>query len=122
MSYRIFLFLLRTASIAVAQTAGTPSGLLGGARFANELLARSRRFALKTRARRRESISRTALVRRQLGSLLEGTGAGCVWFDYNNSGRPSLYVVNGRPLDDSMHPVSAERQAGTAAAQSSLSQ
>jgi hypothetical protein len=41
---------------------------------------------------------------RQLGSLLEGTGAGCVWFDYNNSGRPSLYVVNGRPLDDSMHP------------------
>jgi hypothetical protein len=41
---------------------------------------------------------------RQLGSLLEGTGAGCVWIDYNNSGRPSLYVVNGRPLDDSMHP------------------
>jgi len=40
----------------------------------------------------------------QLGSLLEGTGAGCVWFDYNNSGRPSLYVVNGRPLDDTMHP------------------
>ncbi len=40
----------------------------------------------------------------QLGSLLEGTGAGCVWFDYNNSGRESLYVVNGRPLDDSMHP------------------
>ena len=40
----------------------------------------------------------------QLGSLLEGTGSGCVWFDYNNSGRPSLYVVNGRPLDDSMHP------------------
>ena len=24
----------------------------------------------------------------KLGSLLEGTGAGCVWFDYNNSGRP----------------------------------
>jgi hypothetical protein len=24
---------------------------------------------------------------RQLGSLLEGTGAGCIWFDYNNSGR-----------------------------------
>ena len=41
---------------------------------------------------------------RQLGSLLEGTGAGCVWIDYNNSGLPSLYVVNGRPLDDSMHP------------------
>ena len=40
----------------------------------------------------------------KLGSLLEGTGGGCVWFDYNNSGRPSLYVVSGRPLDDSMHP------------------
>ena len=40
----------------------------------------------------------------KLGSLLEGTGAGCVWFDYNNSGRPSLYVVSGRSLDDSMHP------------------
>jgi len=41
---------------------------------------------------------------RQLGSLLEGTGAGCVWFDYNNDGLPDLYVVNGRPLDDSIHP------------------
>ena len=41
---------------------------------------------------------------RQLGSLLEGTGAGCVWIDYNNSGLPSLYVVNGRPLDDAIHP------------------
>jgi enediyne biosynthesis protein E4 len=40
----------------------------------------------------------------RLGSLLEGTGAGCVWLDYNNSGLMSLYVVNGRPLDDSMHP------------------
>src|ERR1035437_473359 len=41
---------------------------------------------------------------RQLGSLLEGTGAGCIWFDYNNDGLPDLYVVNGRPLDDSIHP------------------
>ncbi len=40
----------------------------------------------------------------KLGSLLEGTGAGCLWFDYNNSGLQSLYVVSGRPLDDSMHP------------------
>ena len=36
---------------------------------------------------------------RQLGSLLEGTGAGCIWFDYNNSGLESLYVVNGRQVD-----------------------
>jgi hypothetical protein len=39
-----------------------------------------------------------------MGSLLEDTGAGCVWLDYNNSGLESLYVLNGRPLDDSMHP------------------
>ena len=41
---------------------------------------------------------------RQLGSLLESTGAGCVWFDFNNDGLPDLFVVNGRPLDDSIHP------------------
>jgi hypothetical protein len=50
---------------------------------------------------------------RQLGSLLEGTGAGCVWFDYNNSGLPSLYVVNGRPLDDSMHPFPLKEKPAT---------
>ena len=59
---------------------------------------------MKTRATRPASTSRTVFGSRQLGSLLEGTGAGCVWIDYNNSGLPSLYVVNGRPLDDSMHP------------------
>jgi hypothetical protein len=50
---------------------------------------------------------------RQLGSLLEGTGAGCIWFDYNNSGFPSLYVVNGRPLDDSMHPYPLKEKPAT---------
>jgi hypothetical protein len=50
---------------------------------------------------------------RQLGSLLEGTGAGCVWFDFNNSGLPSLYVANGRPLDDSMHPFPLKEKPAT---------
>src|SRR5580692_9638472 len=49
----------------------------------------------------------------KLGSLLEGTGAGCVWIDYNNSGRPSLYVVNGRPLADSMHPYPLKEKPAT---------
>jgi enediyne biosynthesis protein E4 len=50
---------------------------------------------------------------RQLGSLLEGTGAGCVWFDYNNSGLMSLYVANGRQLDDSMHPYPLKEKPAT---------
>jgi hypothetical protein len=40
----------------------------------------------------------------KLGSLLESTGAGCVWFDYNHDGRPDLFVVSGRPLEMGMHP------------------
>ena len=40
----------------------------------------------------------------KLGSLVESTGAGCVWFDYNNDGKPDLYVVSGRPLEAGMHP------------------
>jgi hypothetical protein len=49
----------------------------------------------------------------QLGSLLEGTGGGCIWFDADNSGRPSLYVVSGRPLADSMHPYPLKEKPAT---------
>jgi len=41
---------------------------------------------------------------RKLGSLLESTGSGCVWFDYNNDGLPDLYVASGKPLGDDIHP------------------
>ncbi len=40
----------------------------------------------------------------KLGSLLESTGGGAVWFDYNNDGYPDLYVVSGTPLEKGMHP------------------
>jgi len=40
----------------------------------------------------------------KLGSLLESTGGGCVWFDYNNDGLPDLYVVSGKPLENGVHP------------------
>src|SRR6266498_2962014 len=39
-----------------------------------------------------------------LGSLLESTGAGCVWFDYNNDGLQDLYVASGKPLGEGIHP------------------
>src|ERR1044071_8521621 len=40
----------------------------------------------------------------KLGSLLEGTGSGCVWFDFNNDGLPDLYVESGKPLEGGIHP------------------
>ncbi len=40
----------------------------------------------------------------KLGSLLESTGGGAVWFDYNNDGLLDLFVVSGKPLEAGMHP------------------
>jgi enediyne biosynthesis protein E4 len=36
---------------------------------------------------------------KDLNSILEGTGSGCAWLDYNNDGFPDLYVLSGRHID-----------------------
>ncbi len=63
-----------------------------------------RPFTLRMPRRHPASSSRTHSAREKLGSLLESTGAGCVWFDYNNDGKPDLFVASGRPLGKDMHP------------------
>lgn len=35
----------------------------------------------------------------KLSSILEATGSGCAWFDYNNDGYLDLYLLSGRYLD-----------------------
>jgi hypothetical protein len=98
-----FLLFLGTASLAAAQAVPAPGA--AGAQappVAPQVQQPAIRFEDATD---KSGINFThSFGSRQLGSLLEGTGAGCIWFDYNNSGLMSLYVVNGRPLDDSMHP------------------
>lgn len=49
----------------------------------------------------------------KLGSLLESTGAGCVWFDYNNDGFPDLYVASGKPLEEGIHPYPLKQPPAT---------
>jgi len=49
----------------------------------------------------------------KLGSLLESTGAGCAWLDYNNDGKPDLFVVSGRPLEAGMHPFPLKKRPAT---------
>ena len=53
---------------------------------------------------------------RKLGSLLESTGSGCVWFDYNNDGLPDLYVASGKPLGDDIHPYPLRKPTGSESA------
>lgn len=88
MSTRLLGFLLLSASLlAQAQQASTPSTI----RFDDATAKSGIQFTHSFGAQR-------------LGSLLESTGAGCVWFDFNNDGLPDLYVASGKPLEDGIHP------------------
>src|SRR5215469_16965125 len=98
---RTLLLWLLAACLAAAQTGNSPA-TTGTAAPASVTAKSTIRFE---DASDKAGINFThSFGSAKLGSLLEGTGAGCIWFDYNNSGRPSLYVVNGRPMDNSMHP------------------
>jgi len=109
MDYR-FLLLFGAVSIAAAQTAPPPSAASAPQAPLAAQQAPAPQVAHDPVIRFEDASDKAGINfthsfgSRQLGSLLEGTGAGCIWFDYNNSGLESLYVVNGRPLDDSMHP------------------
>jgi len=97
-----FLLFFGAVSIAAAQTAPPPSAASAPQAQSAAPQAPVIRFEDATDKAGIDFVH--SFGSRQLGSLLEGTGAGCIWFDYNNSGLQSLYVLNGRPLDDSMHP------------------
>jgi hypothetical protein len=49
----------------------------------------------------------------KLGSLVESTGGGAVWFDYNNDGLLDVYVTSGRPLAKGMHPYPLRKSPAT---------
>jgi len=112
------LFLLSAVSVAVAQTPPAVGPTLAPQVSPAAIAASAAPQVLPTikfeDASTKAGIDFThSFGSRQLGSLLEGTGAGCIWIDYNNSGRPSLYVVNGRPLDDSIHPFPLKEKPAT---------
>ena len=93
MDYR-FLLLFGAVSVAAAQTvAPSPAAVAPKAQLASPQVAAAQQAPVI----RFEDASDKAGIHytnsfgsRQLGSLLEGTGAGCIWFDYNNSGLESL--------------------------------
>ena len=101
MMIRSFLFFFSAVSFAAAQSAVPPSPrpLLDAGQALTQPVIRFEDATEQSGIHFTHSFGSA-----KLGSLLEGTGGGCLWFDYNNSGRPSLYVVSGRPLADSMHP------------------
>ena len=85
---RIFILLLGSTSVlAQASSASTPATI----HFEDATTQSQIQFTHSFGAQK-------------LGSLLESTGAGCVWFDYNNDGFHDLYVASGKPLEGGIHP------------------
>jgi len=112
MNYR-FLLLFSAISLAAAQTAPPPPVQHAPAVQAPSAAPQAPVIRFEDASNKAGINFTHSFGSRQLGSLLEGTGAGCIWFDYNNSGLESLYVVNGRPLDDSMHPYPLKEKPAT---------
>src|ERR1035437_7086227 len=95
MDYR-FLLLFGAVSMAVAQTAPLPPAQSAHGAQAPSAVPQVPVIRFEDASDKAGVHFTHSFGSQQLGSLLEGTGAGCIWFDYNNSGLESLYVVNGR--------------------------
>jgi len=113
MKYR-FLFFFGAVSMATAQTVSLPAAQSASAAQSPAPITLHNSVIRFEDASGKAGVNFThSFGSQKLGSLLEGTGAGCIWFDYDNSGRQSLYVVNGRPLDNSMHPYPLKEKPAT---------
>ncbi len=94
------LLILGMASAAIAQTGAANPGSVPNAPQATQARQSQIRFEDATA---KAGINFThSIGSAKLSSLLEGTGSGCVWFDYNNDGLPDLYVLSGQTLPASM--------------------